>query len=279
MSVLDEKQHRTHLQSHAHNSKALLSQFPSPTVEAYGLKSTFSPVAHPSKWPPLSGYWLKLYDISHISFNSGSFVREPGISICNRNGVCAEVTECLCSWHFHWGLSDHFIIINEITYPTSQLYRPHTVLYSNLLIHTELWYGQPLMEDIIKSQFVLRYVPDFGTIPSQFHKNVSLNILMAVVCLFLSLFSLDLNCLTQVFCLFTSFHWEEYLRYLNQFWPLSNLNLISPLATNFKEVLCSCFLFFSCRFRPHELLLQYGCSDLKSFSKTCEAVFSRIKEL
>lgn len=135
MSILDEKQHRTHLQSHGHNSKALLSQFPWATVEACGLKSTFSPATYPSKQSPLFGYWQEVCDTSHISLNNGSFGRELSISIRNRNDVHAEVIECLShnsSWHFHWELSNHSIILNKITYPASQLCicRPHIMLYS-----------------------------------------------------------------------------------------------------------------------------------------------------
>lgn len=56
MKILDEKQHRTHLQIHCYNcnSKALLIHFLSAVAEAYGLNSSFFPATHPSKQSPLS---------------------------------------------------------------------------------------------------------------------------------------------------------------------------------------------------------------------------------
>jgi len=73
------------------------------------------------------------------------------------------------------------------------------------LIHTELWYGQQLMEDITKSQFVLWYVSNFGKIPSQFQENFSLNILMAVFCLLLS----EIQTVSQKFSAYSPFSTEK----------------------------------------------------------------------
>lgn len=36
----------------------------------------------------------------------------------------------------------------------------------HLLIQSELWYRQKLMEDTVKSQFMLQYTSEFGKLPS-----------------------------------------------------------------------------------------------------------------
>lgn len=151
--ILDEncirtKQHRTHLiQTHSHNSKALLSHFLSAAVEAYELKSPFSPAAHPSKQLPLTGYWHKIHDTAHASLNSSNFGKELvslyPIEAANllKSTQAGLPNNSKSVWHFCWGALKSLCNYEWNCFPNAPaIYTLNSYYITlNLLIHTELW--------------------------------------------------------------------------------------------------------------------------------------------